>query len=212
MLSGKYILPFSAAAVVLVVGGVFVFGQMNQNPAEQQPQPTPTPSPTPTPQPITAPEIPEDWQTYRNEEFGFELAYPSNVELQIISNDFRGVIDNLLLVTYCVNKDSCTPILARLHISKSPVAAINDLQYQYENWYQEPRNAIKREILSIAGKQALHETLYNEVSPANIDDWFHVIGDNGMLYSFLVNNREDNADALVERAENSFLDTFRFTE
>jgi hypothetical protein len=38
---------------------------------------TPTPSsPAPTPQPISVPEIPDDWLTYRNDEFGFELKYP----------------------------------------------------------------------------------------------------------------------------------------
>lgn len=77
MLSGKYILPFSVAAIVLVIGGAFVFSQMNQNPEPQAtPNPSPSPTPTPTPQIITVPEIPKDWQVYRNDELGFEVKYP----------------------------------------------------------------------------------------------------------------------------------------
>lgn len=57
---------------ILFAGGVFL---LNQN-SEPQPTPNQTPTPSPTPAPLVAVEVPEDWQTYRNEEFGFEVRYP----------------------------------------------------------------------------------------------------------------------------------------
>ncbi|HEX9721876.1 MAG TPA: hypothetical protein VGA53_01285 [Candidatus Paceibacterota bacterium] len=86
ILSGKYLLPFFVMAIVLVIGGAFVWSQMNQSPAEQESQATPnlSPSPTPTPmqEPVTVPEIPEDWQTYRDDEFGFKVKYPPDWEFE----------------------------------------------------------------------------------------------------------------------------------
>ena len=66
ILSGKYVLPFSVAAVVLVIGGVSVFSQMNQSP---EPEPTPTGEDT------------SEWFIYRNDEFGFEVRYPQDYEV-----------------------------------------------------------------------------------------------------------------------------------
>jgi hypothetical protein len=55
-----------AVGVIVLLGGVFL---VSQTPVLQ-----PSPTPIPTPQP--AGKVPDDWLTYRNEEFGFEVKYP----------------------------------------------------------------------------------------------------------------------------------------
>jgi hypothetical protein len=68
------------SAIILAVAGMLLLGQMNQSP-----EPQATPNPAPTPQPIAVPEVPDDWQTYRNEEFGFEVRHPN--DLMLIQED-----------------------------------------------------------------------------------------------------------------------------
>ena len=62
--------------IVLVgVGGIgywmYKNGQIKVTPSQNQQQNTLTTTP--------APQIPSDWKTYRNEEYGFEFKYPSNL-------------------------------------------------------------------------------------------------------------------------------------
>lgn len=71
----KTILPVLLGAAILLAGGIFFLNQSS----EPQPTSNSTPSSTPTLQPVG--EIPDDWQTYRNEEFGFEVKHPSGLTI-----------------------------------------------------------------------------------------------------------------------------------
>lgn len=66
--------------ILVVAAGIGAVVWFNQEPTQPTPIPSPTPTPslTPTPSPIPIVEIPADWKTYRNEEFGFEVRYPAD--------------------------------------------------------------------------------------------------------------------------------------
>lgn len=65
---------------VIVAGGVLVY-QYSQKPAQEQP---PADETADVPAEALAT---EDWEAYRNEEYGFEVKYPSNFEIRGSSSD-----------------------------------------------------------------------------------------------------------------------------
>jgi hypothetical protein len=85
------------SAIVFVIGGIFFFGQTSQPPEGPTTQSTPSPSPVPTPQPAAMPEIPDNWQTYRNAEFGFEVKYPETFSYSEFKPNKRG--EHYLILT-----------------------------------------------------------------------------------------------------------------
>src|SRR3989344_4606694 len=103
-MSPKIMMPVLLGAAILLVGGFFL---LNQQGFEPQPTPNPTPAPTPAPYPKPIGEIPADWLTYRNEEFGFEVKYPptlvvenENVEKDSVSfaNSDSEILESVLSI------------------------------------------------------------------------------------------------------------------
>ena len=86
---------FILSFIVLATAGiVYLFIPKGANAPFVVPNPQPQPTPVST-------EIPKDWKTYRNEEYGFEISYPigwhqsdseaKNVELIVQDKDGKGV-------------------------------------------------------------------------------------------------------------------------
>jgi len=68
----------AAVSVVLAVAGILLLQGVMRNRVSHTP-------PVPSPQPQTQDTIPldtSDWQTYRNDEFGFEVKYPDNWSIE----------------------------------------------------------------------------------------------------------------------------------
>ena len=78
----KLFLFVALVAVVVSVGGILLLKTM-------QPVPSLTPAPTPQPQVLDT----SGWQTYRNDEFGFEVKYPDG--WRVIEEDTASVTKRL---------------------------------------------------------------------------------------------------------------------
>jgi hypothetical protein len=88
-------------AVLLTAGFMYGLRQLTGTqpalaPVAVTPSPTPV-SPASAPTLIEPLEIPDDWLTYRNEEFGFEFLYPGEVKIQTPNKENSRVLFSLEL-------------------------------------------------------------------------------------------------------------------
>lgn len=89
---------------------------------------TPIPTETPTPIPTTATDETQDWQTYKNDEYGFSLKYPSNYVIR--NTDTKMGADLLFFYKspYDSNSMSSVPMVT--------ISVENKLDLDIDSWYK----------------------------------------------------------------------------
>jgi hypothetical protein len=123
-------------AIILTVGGILLLKTL-------QPAPSPTPIAQQTPPPTPQQEVLDtsNWQTYRNDEFGFELKYPASWQ-------FEELDPNLSFGSFL---DSAGPQKDRLYIT------VNGLNY---TGIDNPDVVYKKEVF--VGKTVTIQSVYQE--------------------------------------------------
>jgi len=150
---GKTNWKFLLIVVILVVvagGGVLAwqYGWIGKSSA-----PTPTPQVTSIPQPAPTPDETAGWQTYRNEEYGFEMKYPSEYSIK----KYTGANDTYLIMIEFSKYDVVEIPMPQPYLSVGVYNEPSDInEWLQQNGLGEGWN--KNENFLVDGKKAIYLT------------------------------------------------------
>lgn len=98
--------------IIVIVVGAFIglFSFTSQEEPNQVVAPIPTPIPTPTPTPKAEINT-SNWQTYRNDEFGFEVRYPEGWIFRFVSQTFVSPVHSSFAIQNVSNESRWINIL-----------------------------------------------------------------------------------------------------
>ncbi len=207
---------------LVIVGGAFGFGwwQGRGSVPELTPTPTPTPTISPTSQATPTPsagstgsgQVPANWKTYRNDEYGFEFRYPVNLNVNLINEDsfYEGGV---------IVKDTREDGFRLIIKVKNSEESIDDLI----TYYTSPHRELKffRDEITLGGSRAINVSAcgdpgcYPEIYTINTGKQFLIYGFN---YKYdkqgggLLTPDDSDEVRAMELLGNQILSTFRFLE
>ncbi|HEX9600599.1 MAG TPA: hypothetical protein VF985_03840, partial [Mariniflexile sp.] len=177
----------SISLIIICLIGFFVYKnrQVKVTPQKNQTQAT-TPSPIPTYQ------APNDWKTYRNEEYGFEFQYPPNLNYIELGPNFAqqaiasgeqisGTVEPSLETVSFANSENNNQFMSHIQVFNKNVN-INSIK-DYENSY-----------LYLFGQCDLRwgflPSSKSLLNPSNVNVLFISGNDNGYMSCFYLSNQQ----------------------
>ena len=171
----KLLLVVALAAVILAAGGIWLLKGVGLEPSSPSPPP---PAPAPSPQAQTEEVDISAWQIYRNDEYGFEVKYPSELSVTAEgSNSAQEALNNGQQISgtiipsfdaiHFIDSDS-NPKLS-IGIFDQPRAALSEQGYKDEYLYLygpcdlrggfEPQQINKQQVYGIPALQVIGDSL-----------------------------------------------------
>lgn len=187
----------------LLIAGFFGY-KTSQGNLIKQVQPTPLTLPTvkpqitPLPSPLPESEIPADWKTYKNEEYGFEFKYPSKwLYLETPTNIYQTTEEQIWLGK-SVNPPSGTD-------AKTDISIIINKADPSSNWEEKYFNDYKSERYQLGDIQAKKISGINKES---LNNELIVIASTGNFYLQILSNQSEESLKYFDQ----ILATFKFLE
>jgi hypothetical protein len=143
--------------IVAVISMVFAAGiilLLNNSQVVQAPEPPPAVEPAPSPQSQTVDT--SNWQTYRNDEFGFELEYPNSY---MKNNDSYNRINQTALVNFRYNDDpNYVSVVAVHHLQDEEIESkryinLSSTLPEFIDYITDPNQYERVESMSLGEKE-----------------------------------------------------------
>lgn len=194
----KLFLLVASIAVVVSVAGIFLLRELSPAPApSQQPQ-------VPDTSDFTLSEV-EGWQTYRNDEYGFELEYPRDW-VQVSSDPRENELFSVGFRREALNPSS--EVYADVHLTVN--TQTQPLDWPIKDYYVGEWRITDGEEIYVDGKKAYYHTF--EPGPLPTESVF--FGYNGYLFHVraLSFDVDGNFRKEIKSVYDQILDTFRFID